>query len=125
MASASASDVMNLSGRPLRDGPPGPPVLSQLVTLPIVRAAETGEDQLVYLERVAERTEELAGSVGPLGTLIALARLEDALVALDEVAGDPRTVDLDDALRVLSEAEPVILRAEHRVEGILSALGGV
>ena len=53
------------------------------------------------LQRIERRTEELAASVGPLDTLLAMARLEDALEALD------RAVQLDaDRLFAASDAVP-------------------
>lgn len=77
----------------------------------------------MYLERVAERTDELAESVGPLGTLIALARLEDALADLDAVAHED-VLDVRDTRDVLDHAAPVVAHAQTRIEDLRSSLDG-
>ncbi len=78
----------------------------------------------MHLEQVAERTEALAATIGPLDTLLAMARLEDALAQLNEVAGDEDVIDLTDARDVLANAEPVLLRAEVRLEDLTRSLRG-
>lgn len=77
----------------------------------------------MQLERVAERTDELAAAIGPLATLMALARLEDALASLDALADD-EVIDLREAQEVLARTGPVIARAEVRIEDLNRALGG-
>lgn len=77
----------------------------------------------MHLERVAERTEDLATTVGPLETLLAIARLEDALEACDLLA-DEEVIDLRQAREVMSRTERVLARAEIRIEDLTRALGG-
>lgn len=77
----------------------------------------------MHLERVAERTEDLATTVGPLETLLAIARLEDALEACDLVA-DEEVIDLRRAREVMSRTERVLAKAESRIEDLTRALGG-
>jgi hypothetical protein len=77
----------------------------------------------MHLERVAERTEDLAMTVGPLETLLAMARLEDALAACDLVA-DEEVIDLRQAREVMSQSERVLARAELRIEDLTRALDG-
>lgn len=77
----------------------------------------------MHLEHVAKRTEDLAATVGPLETLLAMARLEDALAACDLVA-DEEVIDLRQARDVLSQSERVLARAELRIEDLARALDG-
>lgn len=77
----------------------------------------------MHLERVAERTEDLATTVGPLETLLAMARLEDALAACELVA-DEEVIDLRQAREVMSQSERVLARAELRIEDLTRALDG-
>jgi hypothetical protein len=77
----------------------------------------------MHLERVAERTEDLATTVGPLETLLAMARLGDALAACDLVADD-EVIDLRQAREVMSHTERVLARAEVRIEDLTRALDG-
>ena len=77
----------------------------------------------MHLERVAERTEDLATTVGPLETLLAIARLEDALEACD-LAADEEVIDLRRAREVMSRTERVLAKAESRIEDLTRALGG-
>ncbi|MEZ5238151.1 MAG: hypothetical protein R2716_04170 [Microthrixaceae bacterium] len=77
----------------------------------------------MHLVRVSERTDELASAVGPLETMVALARLEDALAELDSVAGE-EVIDLREAEAVLSRTGPVVARAEQRVEQLAGLLRG-
>ncbi|MFV0315733.1 MAG: hypothetical protein ACK5O2_02075 [Microthrixaceae bacterium] len=91
------------------------------------------------LEPVRERTAELAAAIGPIDTLVAMARLEDALGELDRVVSEELEwdeltidlrdtnavlVDLSDVRGVLEEAKPVLDRAEVRIRDMASALSG-
>ena len=96
------------------------------------------------LQRIERRTEELAASVGPLDTLLAMARLEDALEALDRAvqldserirsspdvdrAGDPEpddlVIDLREIREVLGRTEPVVERAGVRIADMAHAMDG-
>lgn len=78
----------------------------------------------MYLDRVAERTEDLAATVGPYETLLALARLEDALAACD-VAAEHDVIDLREAREVLSQTERALTRVGFRIESLAVALDGV
>lgn len=77
----------------------------------------------MHLERLAERTEDLATTIGPIETLLAMARLEDALAACDLVA-DEEVIDLRQAREVMSQTERVLARAELRIEDLGRALDG-
>lgn len=86
----------------------------------------------MHLDTVAQRAEELAGTVGPVETLLAVARLEDALRelegALDGVGEDPRNgdvvIDLREVRSVLAEVEPTVERADSRISDLRAALEG-
>lgn len=77
----------------------------------------------MHLARVSERTEELATTVGPLETLLALARLQDALAACDLIA-DGAVIDIRQARDVLEATEAVLARAEVRIEELNGVLQG-
>ncbi|MCZ7628473.1 MAG: hypothetical protein M5U19_05210 [Microthrixaceae bacterium] len=77
----------------------------------------------MYLERVAERTDALAATVGPYETLLAMARLEDALATFDLVASR-EVIDLRRAREVLSDTEQVLTRAGFRIESMAFVLDG-
>lgn len=97
--------------------------LTEGVWLPIAATEGLDDDGSMHLERVAERTEDLAATVGPFETLLAMARLEDALASLEHVAGQD-VIDLREAREVLARTEPVVARAEVRIEDLTRAMAG-
>lgn len=81
------------------------------------------------LQQVEQRTTELAESVGPVSTLLAMARLEDALEALDrevasDLGADEAVIDLREVRQVLDRTAPVLDRAVLRIEDMAGALDG-
>ena len=77
----------------------------------------------MHLERVSQRTNELSAAVGPVDTMVALARLEDALAAL-EVVADCEVIDLREARTVTERTAPAVARAEERIGHLAALLEG-
>lgn len=77
------------------------------------------------LDHVVRCATDLAATVGPLETLVAMSRLEDALDDLDGELDDGDTViDLRETREVLIEIEPVLAGADARIADLRSALEG-
>jgi hypothetical protein len=82
------------------------------------------------LDAVRHRADHLATTVGPHETLVALARLEDALAQLGTVLeagdgdpdGDESVIDLREVRSVMERVQPLIDSADERIGELRSTL---
>ncbi len=82
------------------------------------------------LDVVSQRAEELARTVGPIETLVALARVEDALELLDDALGDDvggtgdgsQVIDLREVRSVMARIQPLFDMAEARIGDLRATL---